>query len=82
MEWFETGNKPSKGQVERIAGKFGRDVRERLKTFGRKKPTRESLTEALDGLLDSVPDGVQATPPADRARPEGEPDSGAEESTS
>lgn len=82
MEWFETGNKPSKGQVERIAGKFGRDVRERLKTFGRKKPTRESLTEALDGLLDSVPDGVQATPPADRGRPEGEPDSGAEESTS
>jgi uncharacterized protein (DUF697 family) len=65
MEWFETGNRPKKGEVQRIAGDFGRQVRERLKSFGRKKPTRESLTQALDGLLDTVPTESQPDVEAD-----------------
>ncbi len=55
IEWFETGNKPSSGQVNKMANRFGKEVRERLKGLGRKKPTKESLTQALDGLLDTVP---------------------------
>jgi GTP-binding protein len=65
IEWFETGNKPKKGEVGRMAGRFGQQIRERLKTMGRQKPTKESLTQALDGLLDTVPPeaGEAPSPP-------------------
>lgn len=52
MRFFETGEKPQKGEMKRMAKGFGRTVRDKLKGFGRKKPTKESLTEALDDLLD------------------------------
>ncbi len=52
VEWFETGQKPKKGQVGKMATKFGKDVRTRLLGLGRKKPSKESLTQALDGLLE------------------------------
>lgn len=58
IEWFETGNKPSSGQVNRVANRFGKEIRERLKGMGRKKPSKESLTQALDGLLDTVPEAA------------------------
>ncbi len=62
IEWFETGNKPKKGQVGQVAGRFGGMIRERLKTFGRKKPSKESLTQALDGLLETVPIELEPEP--------------------
>ena len=52
MRWFETGEKPDRKEVGRMAKKFGSDVRSRLSRFGKKKPSKESVTEALDGLLD------------------------------
>lgn len=52
MRFFETGEKPQKGALRAVASKFGRTVRGRLLSFGRKKPSKESLTEALDDLLD------------------------------
>lgn len=52
MRWFETGHRPDQSEVGRMAQVFGKSVRERLKKFGKKKPTKESVTEALDGLLD------------------------------
>ena len=35
-----------------MAGEFGKTVRERLVKMGKKKPSKESVTEALDDLLD------------------------------
>jgi small GTP-binding protein len=55
IEWFETGNKPQKGEVGRVASRFGGEIRQRLMALGRKKPSKESLTQALDGLLDQTP---------------------------
>lgn len=55
IEWFETGTKPKKGEMGRIATRYGQRVRETLKDMGRKKPTKESLTQALDGLLEQEP---------------------------
>lgn len=52
MKWFETGEKPDSREVGRMAKVFGESVRDRLREFGKKKPTKESVTEALDGLLD------------------------------
>jgi small GTP-binding protein len=52
MRWFETGQRPDRSEVGKMASRFGRSVRERLVKFGKKKPTRESVTEALDDLLD------------------------------
>ena len=62
IEWFETGNKPEKGAASKIAGRFGKEVRERLMAFGKRKPSKESLTQALDGLMDSVPEIGNANP--------------------
>lgn len=62
IEWFETGNKPKKGEVNRIAGRFGKQIRDKLKGLGRKKPSKESLTQALDDLLDTVPPDLSAEP--------------------
>lgn len=63
IEWFETGNKPKSGDASRIAGRFGKQVRDQLKSLGRKKPTKESLTQALDELLDTVPPTLE--PPSE-----------------
>lgn len=52
MRWFETGEKPDNKEVGKMAKVFGESVRDRLRIFGKKKPTKESVTEALDGLLD------------------------------
>ena len=50
--WFETGHKPDRSEVGKMASRFGQLVRDRLVKFGKRKPTKESVTEALDGLLD------------------------------
>ena len=50
--WFETGHKPDRSEVGKMASRFGQSVRDRLVKFGKRKPTKESVTEALDGLLD------------------------------
>jgi uncharacterized protein (DUF697 family) len=74
MEMFETGAKPSKAQVDKIASRFGKEVLARLKSFGRKKPTKEGLTQALDGLLETVPATPEAAAQAKaEAKPESEP---------
>lgn len=52
MRWFETGEKPDKKEVGRVAKKFGKSVRSTLSKMGRRKPSKESVTEALDELLD------------------------------
>ena len=52
MRWFETGEKPSRKEVGKVASKFGKTVRSRLSELGKKKPSKKSVTEALDGLLD------------------------------
>lgn len=52
LRWFQTGTKPDRKEMGRMAGKFGKTVRDRLSKMGRKKPTKESVTEALDDLLD------------------------------
>lgn len=52
LRFFETGEKPQRGALRQLAGRFGKMVRARLLSFGKKKPTKESLTEALDDLLD------------------------------
>lgn len=78
IEWFETGNRPSSGQVNRMANRFGKEVRERLKGMGRKKPSKESLTQALDGLLDSVPIATEPAPsPAEETNEESGPQASA-----
>lgn len=52
MRWFETGEKPDSKEVGRMASKFGKSVRSKLANMGKKKPTKESVTEALDELMD------------------------------
>jgi small GTP-binding protein len=52
MRWFETGEKPDSKQVGRMASKFGKNVRSKLSSLGKKKPSKESVTEALDELMD------------------------------
>jgi len=52
QRWFETGHKPNQKEARRMASHFGKSVRDRLVRFGKKKPSKESVTEALDGLLD------------------------------
>jgi len=52
MRWFETGEKPDRKQVGKVASQFGKTIRSRLAKIGRKKPSKESVTEALDELLD------------------------------
>lgn len=52
LRWFETGTKPDRKEVGRVASQFGKEVRERLMKLGRKKPSKDSVTEALDGLMD------------------------------
>ena len=52
MRWFETGEKPDSKEVGRMASKFGKSVRSKLANMGKKKPSKESVTEALDELMD------------------------------
>jgi small GTP-binding protein len=73
IEWFETGNQPKKGEVNRIAGRFGKQIREKLKSLGRKKPSKESLTQALDDLLDTVPPDLSTEPAVTPNDPHEEP---------
>lgn len=64
IEWFETGTKPKKGEMGRMASSYGQRIRETLKGLGKKKPTKESLTQALDGLLENEPPpGVNSEDP-------------------
>ena len=62
MIWFETGQKPAKEDVKKVAreaqGKFGGI----LKHLGRKKVTKEKLTEELEGKLESIIDKVTPAP--------------------
>lgn len=73
IEMFETGSKPDKAKVDRIASRFGKEVLARLKSFGRRKPTKEGLTQALDGLLDTVPQAQQPAEPGASEDPEPNP---------
>lgn len=52
MRWFETGEKPNSKQVGQMASQFGKSVRTKLAGMGKKKPTKESMTQALDELMD------------------------------
>lgn len=52
LRWFETGEKPDRKEVGRVASRFGKMVRSRLANLGKKKPSKKSVTEALDGLMD------------------------------
>ena len=52
VRWFETGEKPTRKEANKMATKFGKTVRDRIVNLGKKKPSKKSLTEALDGLLD------------------------------
>ncbi len=65
IEWFETGTRPQKGEMGRVASRYGKRIRETLKGMGKKKPTKESLTQALDGLLETEP------PPVSESETEG-----------
>jgi 3-oxoacyl-ACP reductase-like protein len=52
MRWFETGTKPNRKQVGKMASIFGKSFRSKLSNLGKKKPSKESVTEALDELMD------------------------------
>ena len=58
LRWFETGTKPDRQEMRRMAGKFGKTVRDKLAHMGKKKPTKESVTEALDELLDEETEAI------------------------
>lgn len=55
IEWFETGSKPKSTVMGRMATNYSQRIGETLKGLGKKKPTKESLTQALDGLLENEP---------------------------
>lgn len=55
IEWFETGSKPKSADMGRMASSYSQRIGETLKGLGKKKPTKESLTQALDGLLENEP---------------------------
>ena len=55
IEWFETGSKPKNADMGRMASSYSQRIGETLKGLGKKKPTKESLTQALDGLLENEP---------------------------
>jgi small GTP-binding protein len=52
MVWFETGSKPDKAEVARVAREAQSRMGNVLKSLGRKKVTREHLTEELENKLD------------------------------
>lgn len=52
VEMFETGLSPSKGRASALASKMTKRLKQKLSGMGRKTPTKERLTQALDGLLD------------------------------
>lgn len=83
IRWFESGEKPQSGEVHRMAKRFGSLVKERLRGLGRRKPSKESLTQALDGLLESVtPDGTTPEAPAASATTDSGPSDEAAPSSS
>ncbi len=78
IRWFETGKKPSKGELGILAKRFGQSLTQRLAKLGKKKPSKESLTQALDELLDEE---NQALVDEIHAEPEVEEDSGSSSSS-
>lgn len=60
LRWFETGERPDRKEMGRMATRFGKVIRKRLTQFGRKKPSKESVTQALDELMET-----ESGPPGD-----------------
>lgn len=69
IRWFETGKKPGKGELGLLAKRFGKSLTKQLSKLGKKKPSKESLTQALDELLDeeqrAMVDEIHQDPEAD-----------------
>ncbi len=52
--WFERGEKLSRDAVKRIARIISKDLVERLRHIGRKRPKRESLRERMYDVLEEI----------------------------
>lgn len=84
LRWFESGNKPSREELRELTRKSQSKLAASLARLGRKKPSKQSLTEELDRALPSLTDELdeQLEPtttsesdetPFEEAKPEGEP---------
>lgn len=60
MRWFETGRKPTKADLRRVAEKSQTQVLDSLRKLGSKKPSKKTVTQELEDMMPGLTDELEA----------------------